>query len=178
MHSADLAALSLIDMIISQMDVGEIPLCIFLHLSKAFDTLDHNILLHKLNFYGIKNNAFHLMQNYLTNRKQYIDFDESNSGMSNITTGVPQGSIIGPLLFIIYINEIVSAKKIFTPIIYADDTTLFSTINSFNLQNRSSISHNINSELSKILLWIQVNKLSLNVENQNLCYSIRHKKGQ
>ena len=78
-------------MIISQMDVGEIPLCIFLDLSKAFDTLDHNIRLHKLNLYGIKNNAFHLMQIYLTNRKQYIDFDESKSGMSNIATSVPQG---------------------------------------------------------------------------------------
>ena len=132
MHSADLAALSLIDMIISQMDVGEIPLCIFLDLSKAFDTLDHNILLHKLIFYGIKNNEFNLMQNYLTNINQYIDYDESKSGMSNITTGVPQGSIIGPLLFIIYVNDMVSATKIFTPIIYADDTTLFSTINSLN----------------------------------------------
>ena len=103
------------------------------------------------------------MHNYLTNRKQYIDFDESKSGMSNITAGVPQGSILGPLLFIININDIESATQIFTPIIYADDTTLFSTINAFNLQNRSSISHNINSELSKILLWLQVNKLSLNV---------------
>ena len=160
MHSAVLAALSLIDMIISQMDVGEIPLCICLDLSKAVDTLDHSILLHKLNFYGIKNNAFHLMHNYLTNIKQYIDFDESKSGMSNIATGVPHCSILGPLLFIIYINDIVSATQIFTPIIYADDTTLFSTI---NLQNRSSISHDINSELSKILQWLQVNKLSLNV---------------
>ena len=80
MHSADLAALSLIDMIISQMDVGEIPLCIFVDLSKAFDTLDHNILLHKLNFYGIKNNAFHLMQNYLTTENNILILMKASQG--------------------------------------------------------------------------------------------------
>ena len=75
---------------------------------------------------------------------------------------MPQGSILGPLFFIIYINDIVLAPKIFTPIIYADDTTLFSTLEDFNLHNGCSISQNINNDLSRISEWLHVNKLCLN----------------
>ena len=127
-HSAELAALEIVDKIIYQMDNSETPISVFLDLSKAFDVLDHNILLYKLKYYGINSNSLQLLENYLTNRKQYIEFEKHKSDLKNITIGVPQGSILGPLFFIIYINDIVLAPKIFTPIIYADDTTLFSSI--------------------------------------------------
>ncbi len=88
------------------MDNGETPINIYLDLSKAFETLHHEILLHKLNYYGVTYTSLNLFQNYLTDGKQYVEYNEVNSDMLNITTGVPQGSILGPLLFIIYINDV------------------------------------------------------------------------
>ncbi len=84
------------------------PINIYLDLSKAFDTLDHNILTQKLKYYGIKGINLELFQNYLTQRKQYVDFDNTKSDMLNINIGVPQGSILGSLLLIIYINDVKS----------------------------------------------------------------------
>ncbi len=76
---------------------------IFLDLSKAFDTLDHNILLEKLKHYGITGVAHKLMESYIINRKRYVEIDGTKCELLNITTGVPQGSMFDPLLFIIYI---------------------------------------------------------------------------
>ena len=92
------------------------------------------------------------MENYLTNRKQYIEFEKHKSDMKHITIGVRQGSILGLLFFIIYINDIVPAPKIFTPQIYAADTTLFITLEDVNLHNGCSISQNINNDLSRMLV--------------------------
>ena len=149
------------------MDNSETPVSVFLDLSKAFDLLDHNILLYKLKYYGINSNSLQLLENYLTNRKQYIEFEKHKSDLKNITIGVLQGSILGPLFFIIYINDIVLAPKIVTPIIYADDTTLFSTLEDFNLHNSCSNSQNINNDLSRI----QNGCVSMQI-NRNLFYSI------
>ena len=95
-----MAAVELIDIIVQKLDQGKLPLAIFLDLSKAFDTLDHDILLYKLNYYGITSKEFNFFKTYLENRKQYVDYDGTVSRIENITTGVPQGSILGPLLFI------------------------------------------------------------------------------
>ena len=91
------------DNIIQDMDMGKIPISVFLDLLKAFDTLDHTILLEKLKLYGICGNELKLFKNYLTKRKQYVQFESTKSSFENILTGVPQGSISGPLLFVIYI---------------------------------------------------------------------------
>ena len=90
-HSTELAALELIDRIICNLDKGNVPVAIFLDLSKAFDTLDHLILLKKLLFYGIKNKALDLFRNYLNGRKQYVNVYNIHSRLQTIKTGVPQG---------------------------------------------------------------------------------------
>ena len=161
-HSTEHAALELVDKITSQMDNNETPINIFLDLSKAFDTIDHNILLDKLKYYGLDDTAIKLFRSYLTNRYQYVQMENAKSQILEINTGVPQGSILGPLLFIIYINDISQSSDKFDFLAYADDTTLSTTLNKFSTSDDMNISDLINLELYKINEWLEINKLSLN----------------
>ena len=106
LHSTELAALEFTDRISHEMDAKKIPFSIILDLSKAFDTLDHNVLLSKLEYSGIRDTALNWFKSYLTKRTQYVDCNGIASSIREIETGVPQGSILGPLLSIIYVNDI------------------------------------------------------------------------
>ena len=162
-HSTEYAALELVDRITTQIDNGKTPINIFLYLSEAFDTTDHKILLDKLKYYGLKGPTLKLFNSYLTNSKQYVELGDIKSKTLNISTGVPQESILGPLLFIIYINDISQSSEVFIFITYADDTTLSSMLNNFlNMENIDAGSL-INDELGKINEWLEINKLSLNI---------------
>ena len=115
------------------------------------------ILLQKLNYYGIKSVELKLCKDYLQNRTQYVSYDKTNSDMYRISTGVP---ILGSLLFIIYINDLCNASKLFKMIIYAHDTTLYSTLDVFG----NYIYKNLNIELTKVADWLKLNKLSINIK--------------
>ena len=135
-HCTEQATLELTDRIISAMDNNDVPIGrpICIDPSKAFDTIDHNILFKKLEHYGIEGIPLQLFKNYLTNRKQYVKFNDIKSDLLQIKTGVPQGSILGPLLFIIYINDFSRASTIFDMLCH--DTTLFCTLSKLvNAQN-------------------------------------------
>ena len=163
-HSTELAAMELINRLILTMDNNETPLNIYLDMSKAFDTIDHTILINKLTFYGIHGVALDLIKSYLNNRYQFVEYDGVQSSMLPISTGVPQGSILGPLLFIIYINDFPNASRLFNFIMYADDTTLSCTIpRSVNPIENFEFECRLNKELCGIDEWLKVNKLSLNV---------------
>ena len=156
-HSTELAALRLVDHLIAQMDRYNVPTNIYIDLSKAFDTLDHSILLSKLKYYGVTGCSYDLLSSYLTGRSQYVEFSGHKSNTLPISTGVPQGSVLGPLLFLVCINDLPLVSNIFDMLMYADDTTLYCNI------NQNVTAEVINRELLKINQWLGANKLSLNV---------------
>ena len=117
-HSTEYADLEVVEKIIEQMDKGNIPVDIYLDLSKAFDTIDHHILLGILAYYGIHGKSLDLLKSYLSNRKQFNQNDAYKSTYLDIRTGVQQGSILGPLLFIIYTNDLSLSSKLFEFITY------------------------------------------------------------
>ena len=161
-YSTDLAILDLLDKITQSLAQKCHVIGIFMDLSKAFDTLDHKILLKKLERYGIRGTPLAWFQDYLSNRKQYVVFNSTQYKILDLTCGVPQGSILGPLLFLIYINDIIYASNNPSYTLFADDTTLL-----FVNKDPNILLHNINTELPKIANWLSCNKLSLNINKTN-----------
>ena len=152
----------------------QIPFVIFLDLSKAFDTLDHIILLHKLDHYDIRGVAKQLFDSYITNRQQFVQMKDIISNVITTNIDVPQGSVLGPLLFniyiykyiYIYINELHKCTNNFD-INYADDTTLISTINQC-INHSTGMNDTINNEPRNVHNWLLAQRVSLNVSKSKL----------
>ena len=144
-------------------------LSIFCDLKKAFDTCDHDILLSKLDKYGIKNTELSWFKSYLTQRKQFVSIKDTSSPLLDISLGVPQGSILGPLLFILYINDLPLASELLT-LLFADDTTLLFSHDDINV-----LISTVNSEFKKVCEFFRTNKLVLHPDKTKFIIFSRSK---
>jgi len=167
-----LALIDLYEKVSLALDRKEHAVGIFLDLSKAFDTVDHNILLDKLEHYGIRGVALDWVRSYLSNRLQFVQFKGQCSSPQSICCGVPQGSILGPLFFLLYINDLNNVLMVVELILYPYDTNLF-----ISHKDPVYLAASLNSELNKLSAWFKANKLSLNLKKTNfILFEPRQKK--
>lgn len=158
--STEHAVLDLIKEIALNLDKSKKCMAVFLDLAKAFDTVSHKILLKRLQSIGIRGPAIALLENYLTNRKQCVRIDDIYSDPLTITMGVPQGTVLGPILFLVYINSITKLKPFKGHLVsYADDTAMVFVENSWDLVYR-----NAEDSLALIFKWLNFSSLSLNIQ--------------
>ena len=162
-HSTTHALLDLTEDIRKAIDDNKYAVGVFIDLQKAFDTVDHDILLKKLYHYGIRGTANAWFKSYLSNRKQFVSIKGIDSNLKAMNFGVPQGSVLGPLLFLIYINDLHCAIKHSVIRHFADDTNLL--INNTSLKQ---LKKHLNFDLCNLTAWLKANKISLNASKTEI----------
>ena len=170
-HSCEFAFLKTTDNIYRSFESNKYIMGLFLDLKKAFDVVDIKILLYKLNHLGVRSFIFDWLKDYLTNRRMFIQTRKFSSNVEICNTGVPQGSALGPLLFLIYINDFCHASQKGKFTLYADDTCIF-----YEDSDIVRLQNYVNSDLKKISNWLNSNKLLLNMEKT--CYMLFKKRNQ
>ena len=161
-HSTEFAILEITDILKTSVDNNLITCGVFLDFSKAFDTVNHEILLRKLHKYGIRGKALDWFTSYLTNRTQYVKLGNVESSFLQIVCGVPQGSTLGPLLFLLYINDLANSSDVLSFRLFADDANIF-----YATKTSKDLEAVMNSELQKVINYCNLNKLSINMKKTN-----------
>ena len=157
-HSTSHALVCITEKIREALDTGNFACGIFIDLQKAFDTVDHHILVSKLEYYGIRGTVKNWFASYLVNRKQYVTLNGFRSTLNDIKFGVPQGSVLGPLLFLVYINDLSISVKNSTVHHFADDTNLL-----YINKSIQTLCNKINYDLKGVTDWLNSNRISLNI---------------
>ena len=168
-HSTQQAIITLIDKITKSVNSDDFVISVFIDLKKAFDCVPTNILLAKLQAYGIRGDYIKWFQSYLTDRTQYVNFNGEDSAEHTLKCGVPQGSILGPLFFIIFVNDMFNVSNVLFNVLYADDTCIYISGSDIN-----ALFDVLNIELASLLEWLNANRLTLNVEKT--FYMLFHRK--
>ena len=161
-HSTSHTLISMTETIRKTIDGGNYGCGIFINLKKAFDTVNHSILLKKLEHYGVRGTPLLWFESYLSNRKQYVSVNGNTSDELIITHGVPQGSVLGPLLSLMFINDLPNVSKHLTFYLFEDDTNIY-----FESSDLSYIQKIANRELRKVRKWLEANRLALNIDKTN-----------
>ena len=161
-YSTNMALINLIESITTSIDKKKCTVGVFVDLKKAFDTINHSLLLKKLDHYGVRGAVNDWVATYLQGRNQFVQVDDCFSQLRNIKCGVPQGSVLGTKLFILYINDLCNVTRFAKMVLFADDTNIFLDGDDVN-----SVCERLNSELEMMHAWFNVNKLSLNTSKTN-----------
>ena len=158
-HSTTNSIINLTNDIYNATNCGQVTVAAFIDLKKAFDTVNHKILLEKLNYMGIRKETLIWIENYLDNRYQRTICNNTLSNLLRIKCGVPQGSILGPLFFLVYINDIKNILSDLKYQLYADDTVIYCSGNSYNEANEK-----LQNGIDKFALWCSNNALTINTK--------------
>ena len=158
-YSTSHALINITENIRKTLDDRNIGYGVLVDFQKAFDTVDHQILLAKLNHYGIHGASNDWFKSYLSNCNHYVSINGFDSGLTSINCGVPQGCVLGPLLFLLYINDLNQAIKFCKVHHFADDTNLLHLSNSIKKLNKL-----VNTDLKHLVNWLNANKVSLNIK--------------
>ena len=159
-HSTESALIRLVDQLLFDLDRNRTSGLVFIEYKKAFDLIDHGLLLEKLKAYGVRDNELDLLRSYLSGRTQYVHINGCHSSPRTVSAGVPQGSILGPILFLLFINDLPSAAQHSTVDIYADDTTL--SLSSDVTNGLTAMSSALQQDLDDVSRWSAANKMVTN----------------
>ena len=162
-HSTNHALVQITEDIREAIDSDNFACGVFIDLQKAFDTVEHSILLKKLNYYGIRGLTNNWFRSYITNRSQHVTIQNKTSLDTNIIHGVPQGSVLGPLLFLIYINDLHTTIAHSKTYHFADDTSLI-----YSNKSLKKINKHVNHDLKLLYEWLKANKISLNTKKTEI----------
>ena len=164
-HSTDMAILDMVERVRTAWADRNVALGVFVDLKKAFDTVDHDILLQKMEHYGIRGMPLALMKSYLKERSQYVSYGGFESERGLVECGVPQGSVLGPLFFLLYVNDMVNVSDELELVLFADDTNIFC-----KGRSHAELFSKANRGLHKLSQWFRCNKLTLNLKKTEYVY--------